>query len=308
MRPTTLPPIERRRLADLRDGREADCLTVSRSPVAPWIWDIVDAGDREGRVEELFPGGAVGGVGELLVLQLQGRCEVRCAGDVLVVDAGDLLVLDVRAPALLRRSGRSRQLCLALPASLGPDHRRTRPPVALPGGGGMGMAMRGLLIALCPVAAALPSSEQHALRTAIAHLALEAIRPPAGPAPVTVVAPRHLLVAVQATIEARLTDPGLCPAQVAAIHGISTRQLHRRFREAGTSFSAFVRQRRLLHCCEDLIDPRWRRRPMTEIAFRWGFSDSAHFSRCFRAAFGCTARDFRAGRHAVSDAVAPTAP
>ena len=34
--------------------------------------------------------------------------------------------------------------------------------------------------------------------------------------------------------------------------------------------------------------------PLTEIAYRWGFNDSSHFSRSFKAAFGCTAREFRA--------------
>jgi AraC-like DNA-binding protein len=35
-------------------------------------------------------------------------------------------------------------------------------------------------------------------------------------------------------------------------------------------------------------------RTITEIAFGWGFSDAAHFSRIFRARFGCAPRELRA--------------
>lgn len=267
----------------------------SWTPVGAWIFEIVDTGDREGAVEDLFRRDATGGVGVVLVLQRQGRCDVRWPGDHLVIEARDMVLLDVSTPVLLRCSERSHQLCVALPRAVSSDLVRKRSPITLPGDCGIGLALQGLLLALHPIAAALPPSNQQALRTALGHLVLEAFGSPSGVAKATLSAPRTVLAALQATIEARLTDPGLRPGLVAAIHGISTRQLHRRFREGGTSFGAFVRERRLAHCCEDLIDPRCRRLPMTEIAFRWGFSDSAHFSRCFRAAFGCTAREFRAG-------------
>ncbi|MDD5581131.1 MAG: AraC family transcriptional regulator [Methylobacter sp.] len=29
------------------------------------------------------------------------------------------------------------------------------------------------------------------------------------------------------------------------------------------------------------------------MAFRWGFNDSAHFSRVFKQQFGCSPREFR---------------
>jgi AraC-like DNA-binding protein len=37
-----------------------------------------------------------------------------------------------------------------------------------------------------------------------------------------------------------------------------------------------------------------RNKTITEIAFSWGFSDSAHFSRSFRKQFGICPRVFRA--------------
>jgi AraC-like DNA-binding protein len=104
----------------------------------------------------------------------------------------------------------------------------------------------------------------------------------------------HRLARLQANIEASLADPGLRPAAVAARHGMSVRHLHRLFRPTGLSFSAYVRSRRLAAARADLLDPALAMVPVTEIALRWGFSDSAHFSRSFRAAYGCTARSLRA--------------
>ena len=49
----------------------------------------------------------------------------------------------------------------------------------------------------------------------------------------------------------------------------------------------------LTHCREELINPALRHWTVAEIAFRWGFSSQAHFSRMFRADTGYTPRDFR---------------
>ena len=37
-------------------------------------------------------------------------------------------------------------------------------------------------------------------------------------------------------------------------------------------------------------------RTITEIAMKWGFSDAAHFSRSFKAAFGISPHAFRRAR------------
>jgi len=36
------------------------------------------------------------------------------------------------------------------------------------------------------------------------------------------------------------------------------------------------------HCRTDLSDPHLRQRNIADIALGWGFSDAAHFSRCFK--------------------------
>jgi AraC family transcriptional activator of tynA and feaB len=100
---------------------------------------------------------------------------------------------------------------------------------------------------------------------------------------------------IQSFIEAHLTEPTMGPAEIAASAGISVRHLHRLFSLRGHTVGDWIRWRRLQQCRRDLADPRLRERSITEIAFFWGFCDSAHFSRCFRTQFGICPRAFRSG-------------
>jgi AraC-like DNA-binding protein len=106
-----------------------------------------------------------------------------------------------------------------------------------------------------------------------------------------------LLTRIKAYVRDNLADPALVPTSIAAAHGVSVRHVHRLFHESGETVAAAIRRFRLDRCRADLEDPRQRARSITEIALRWGFNDSAHFSRAFRARFGLPPRAVR-GRHA----------
>ena len=104
-----------------------------------------------------------------------------------------------------------------------------------------------------------------------------------------------LLDRVCQTIERRFHDPGLTPARVAESEGISERYLQKLFEGTGENFSLYLRERRLQRAAADLASPAEASLSVSEIAFRCGFSDAAHFSRAFRDRFGMTPRDFRQG-------------
>ena len=81
------------------------------------------------------------------------------------------------------------------------------------------------------------------------------------------------------------------PVSIARAFSISVRALHALFEDTDASVAALVRNERLARCLEDL-----RRRnggSVTDIAFRWGFCDAAHFSRVFKREFGETPSDVR---------------
>ncbi|WP_225117921.1 acetamidase/formamidase family protein [Bradyrhizobium sp. BRP22] len=95
------------------------------------------------------------------------------------------------------------------------------------------------------------------------------------------------------TIERNLDDPELAPSRVAQAEGISERYLQKLFEGVGDNFSHYVRERRLQRAWADLSNPAQAHQSISEIAYRYGFSDSAHFSRAFRHRFGLPPREFR---------------
>jgi acetamidase/formamidase/AraC-like DNA-binding protein len=95
------------------------------------------------------------------------------------------------------------------------------------------------------------------------------------------------------TIERKLDDPDLTPARVAEAEGISERYLQKLFEGSGSSFTHYLRERRLQRTSAELSNPAEVHHSISEIAYRNGFNDSAHFSRAFRHRFGLSPREFR---------------
>lgn len=105
--------------------------------------------------------------------------------------------------------------------------------------------------------------------------------------------PRTL--AALAAMEAHFDEP-LSRAALARVAGVALRQLERQFaREVGEGVAAHYLRLRLDRASGLL---RTTGLSLTEIALACGFRASSHFSRAFRARFGVTPSDARAGRAA----------
>ncbi len=92
-------------------------------------------------------------------------------------------------------------------------------------------------------------------------------------------------------VRAHLQDPSLGPGSIARAYAMSVRALHALFEDSDESVAGLVRAERLARCMDDLRRPNGG--AVTEIAFRWGFSDAAHFSRRFKRTFGVTPSEVR---------------
>lgn len=99
----------------------------------------------------------------------------------------------------------------------------------------------------------------------------------------------------QQLIEESLTHPNLNPTSLANRLHISVRQLYRLFEEQGDSVCRYIQRTRLQRSASDLSSPHLRRESITAIAYKWGFTDSAHFSRAFKKQFEQSPKDYRAG-------------
>lgn len=88
---------------------------------------------------------------------------------------------------------------------------------------------------------------------------------------------------------------GLCSAdKVAARLGVDRRTVHRHLAREGQTFSSvmdLVRAELVTRYIEN------RDRPLASVSELLGFSAMSAFSRWFKSQFGCSVRDWRAGRH-----------
>ncbi|MEO3809078.1 helix-turn-helix domain-containing protein [Sphaerisporangium sp. B11E5] len=119
-------------------------------------------------------------------------------------------------------------------------------------------------------------------------------------APVLRDADQVMILRMQAFIEERLDDPALTPANVAAAHHVSLRQLHKLFASQGLTVCGWIRRRRLERCRRDLSDPLLDAMPIRAVAARWGFPSDSHFNRVFRSTFGEPPASFRRRTRAPS--------
>ncbi|WP_217908919.1 helix-turn-helix domain-containing protein [Vreelandella maris] len=100
------------------------------------------------------------------------------------------------------------------------------------------------------------------------------------------------LMRIERYISASLGDPELTPARIAQYNGISLRYLHKLFSGSGYTVREWVKIQRLEAAHRDLeASPAGIN--IGEIAYRWGFSDQAQFSRVFKQHFGYPARELR---------------
>ncbi|MFI6358310.1 helix-turn-helix domain-containing protein [Streptomyces sp. NPDC050743] len=106
---------------------------------------------------------------------------------------------------------------------------------------------------------------------------------------------RAMLLRVHAFIDRHLADPDLTPQVIARAHHISLRYLHKLFESEDLTVGRWIQRRRLEECRRDLARDA-NGSTIAAVAHRWGFTNAAHFSRVFRAAYGMAPREWRETR------------
>ncbi|MCL3994729.1 helix-turn-helix domain-containing protein [Streptomyces lavenduligriseus] len=101
---------------------------------------------------------------------------------------------------------------------------------------------------------------------------------------------------IYAYVDQHLGDPELGPARIAAAHNMSLRALHKLFEGEGITVHRLIQRRRLQECAKALARGDNPGMTIAGVARRWGFVNSAHFSRAFRAAYGMTPSEWRSTR------------
>jgi AraC-like DNA-binding protein len=91
-------------------------------------------------------------------------------------------------------------------------------------------------------------------------------------------------------IQRHLPDEAVTAGAIASAHGVSIRTVNRIFNAGGQTVGEVVRVRRLARAREELTETA---QAVSVIAHRWGFSDTSHFSRSFKARYGSSPTDYR---------------
>jgi len=114
------------------------------------------------------------------------------------------------------------------------------------------------------------------------------------PTPVsTDTATDQTLERIRSVVRQNLSDSNLDVAAVAGEVGLSVRQVHAVFSRTGTTLMRWIWDQRLHKIAAELQNPLLASRPVSIIAFEWGFNEAAHFSRQFKARFGMSPTSFR---------------
>ena len=234
--------------------------------------------------------------GCILITQLEGVRRYCQSGSIALLAPGDTTLIDAGHPWTSDCSGNCARLYLRMPCWLIQDRLRIGSLPVLPriqGKSGLGATLFRLATSMYQEAASMSVEEgRFAIEAYLDILCGCVVRPESAPTRLDHCA--QLRPRVEHFIETHLPQPSLSPALIAATAGICVRHLHRIFAAKGCTVTEWIRERRLERCRTDLADPRLRERSITDIAFFWGFSDSAHFSHCFRQEFGVSPRQFRA--------------
>ncbi|MDT4836272.1 Transcriptional activator NphR [compost metagenome] len=102
-----------------------------------------------------------------------------------------------------------------------------------------------------------------------------------------------LLFRIKEHVLAHIGDSDLSLQRVANHFGLTPRYVNSLLHREGVSFGRYVLIARLHRCARALRQPEQSNRQISEIAYQWGFTDMAYFSRVFKAQFGMSPRQYR---------------
>lgn len=231
----------------------------------------------------------------IVITQLAGIRRYCQDGKTAVLKRGDTTLIDSGRCWNSECEGDCARLYLRVPYFMMEDRLKRKPiPIArrISGTSGLGTMLFGLATSLYRQAEDLNLEEGAAAVEAYFRILLACVDQSEGRV-VDRTSADVLWTRIASYIETHLAEADLGPRTIASALGISVRHVHRIFSSKGCTVAEWIRERRLRQCCSDLADPRLTQRSITEIAFFWGFNDSAHFSHSFKKQFGVCPRAYR---------------
>lgn len=231
----------------------------------------------------------------IVIAQLQGLRRYCQNGNMAILGRGDTTLIDSATPWSSDCPGDCSRLYLRVPQRLIENPLRlSSVPFArrIAGDSGLGAILFRLSTSLFEQAESMTSGEERSAMQGYLSILSACV---GGDGLSSSAGHRRLELSTRILnyIENHLNDSSLGPTEIAAALSISVRHVHRVFSKQGCTVADWIRTERLNCCRKDLCDSRLQAKSITEIAFYWGFNDSAHFSHAFKKEFQLSPRAFR---------------
>jgi AraC-like DNA-binding protein len=227
----------------------------------------------------------------LLATQLEGTVLVKVEDVEFTQHPGGISIMSAGEPYSIIHTQKSHRLILHIPNAmyreriLGNQVGRDFRPRLLEAGG-LATIVHDMLRSLAFEADKLARTEQYTLAECLLELVSSMLRSEVDQDYEQNHAKQSALFRrILEFMEANFSDCELAPEKIADANGISMRYLHSLFQQAEMTVSKWIWERRLKACREDLLDVSMAHRRVSEIAYRRGFNDPAHFSRAFKSRF-----------------------
>lgn len=240
----------------------------------------------------------------LVTLQKEGLATVSQDGRESRVEAGDIFVLDPTRPFHIETGEictHSIYLQRATVRELIP-HIDSLTALTVKGKGGTGALFRAVLdelFALAPylndeMADRIADTIPHVLAAALSGLDKSSDLPPTR-------LRRFHKDRIRNYILDNLSDPNLDADAIAKAVNLSPRYVYQLFEDEKVTLMKWVWNKRLDNCRKEIESTSFKNRTIGEIAYSWGFSDVAHFSRAFKDRFQHSPRECRKESQKKSD-------
>jgi AraC-like DNA-binding protein len=234
----------------------------------------------------------------LVTLQLSGEFRLTQDGRTAILQPGQFAFYDSTKPAEVVSSNDYHSLCLKFPQKLLGTPNETLHELtatSIDANAGLAPSVWALLRTLNDTIDSVANANRYSTVSSVMSLVNSMIMSQAGAhLPTRQPETREsLLHQIHEYINEHLGEPELGPQQIAAAHFISVRNLHSLFQDTGVTVSAWIRNRRVEYCRNDLSDPLLAHVPAAAIARRRGFKGASHFGQIFKSATGMTPADFR---------------
>lgn len=233
----------------------------------------------------------------LFTLQLKGNLELHQDSRVATIKPGEMVLYDTRRPYKVSLKENFHKYTIRIPS----DIMRLHIPnperyVATPLGTDsfIGKLLGNLIYNCVDAPEGLEEKTQTVLANSIMSILVSALGSLAGSDDAR---PSKLgqfqIERIKHAIDANLSDSTFTVDRLASILRISPSSVHRAFDAEALTPSEYIWNKRIDACKHALSAATLSHLSIAEIAYSWGFTSNAHFSRAFKKNTGLTPREYR---------------